>query len=226
MDRPRAALPTIHRFPEVASTQDAARELLGVGRAKTGHIVTADVQTAGRGRYGRSWLSPAGGLYATLILDPRPLIAIACGVAIARALESFDLNVALKWPNDVEHEDRKLAGTLIEAVDDRLLVGIGVNLTEAPLPTATSTQRAGVSIRRGELLLAIWQHLEGGESPDDVLTAYRGRSATIGRRVRVNTDDDRTIEGIAVGIDEEGHLRVETEQGVETVTSGTCEHPT
>ncbi|MBU0595088.1 biotin--[acetyl-CoA-carboxylase] ligase [Candidatus Bipolaricaulota bacterium] len=224
MRGPATELPTIHRFPEVDSTQDTARELLRIGRAKTGHIVTADVQAAGRGRYGRSWLSPAGGLYATLILEQRPLISLACGVAIARAFESFELAVALKWPNDVEHDGRKLAGTLIETVDDRLLVGIGVNLLEAPLSTSTSAQKVGVNVRRGDLLLAIWQHLQGGNEPGEVLTAYRERSATIGRRVRVTSDEQRAVEGIAIDIDENGQLRVQTEGGVEIIASGTCVH--
>ena len=217
-------LPTIHRFPEVASTQDAARELLEYGRARTGHIVVADMQTAGRGRYGREWLSPAGGLYATLILEPRPLISLACGVAIARALEAFDLRVELKWPNDVEHYERKLAGILIEAVDKGLLVGIGINLEKAPLPTATSTKQARAIIRRADLLLGIWQHLQGGAGPVDVLTAYRERSTTIGRRVRVIAGDGRGIEGHAVDVNENGHLLVETESVVETIVSGTCIH--
>ena len=216
-------LPTLHRFPVVTSTQDAARTLLDTGRARRGHIVVADEQTNGRGRYGRSWASPAGGLYATLIVAPRPIPSLACGVAIARALEALGLRVDLKWPNDVESGERKMAGILVETVGDQLLIGIGVNLSDAPLPSATSTQEAGVDIRRGDLLLGIWQHLEGGD-PEDILPAYRRLSTTIGRRVRITSEEGETIEGKAIDIDEEGRLLLQAAEGIASVASGTCEH--
>lgn len=225
MTKKRArALPTIHRFPEVDSTQDAARALIDAGRAREGHIIVADVQRTGRGRYGREWRSPPGGLYATMILAARPLIAIEIGVAIVRALDVFDLRADLKWPNDIEVEGRKLAGTLIERVGDRLLVGIGVNLKEAPIPTAVSVKEIGATASRAELLLGIWQHLQGGSGSERLLDSYRGRSSTLGRRVRVTKESGRTIEGIAMDIDENGHLLVETEQRTEGIASGTCIH--
>jgi len=198
--------------------------LLDVERTGAGHIVMADSQTGGRGRYGRAWLSPHGGLYATIILIPRPLITIASGLAVSRALDVFDVHTLLKWPNDIEHEGRKLAGVLIERTSEYMLVGIGVNLDAEPLPTATSTHRAGADIRRGDLLLAIWQHLEGGESGGDLLVSYRQRSATLGRRVRVTAENERTIEGLAVDVDEAGHLLVDVGGHIETMVSGSCEH--
>ena len=184
----------------------------------------ADVQRAGRGRYGREWSSPKGGLYATVILESRPLVSLAVGLAVAKALEAFDVHAKLKWPNDVEVEGRKLAGTLIEQVGDRLLVGIGVNLDEAPIPKAISTKRIGATVHRAELLLGIWQHLQGGGEYDDLLDSYRGRSSTLGRRVRVTEDGGRVTEGVAMDIDEDGHLLVETEHRVEGIASGTCVH--
>ena len=215
-------LPTLHRFPMVTSTQDVARTLLETGRARCGHVVVADEQTAGRGRHGRTWLSPAGGLYASLIVSPRPIPALACGVAIAHAFEALGVDVSLKWPNDVELQGRKLAGILIEAVNDLLLIGIGANLIEAPLPGAISARTIGREIRRADLLLGIWQHLEGSD-PKDVLPDYRRLCGTLGERVRISREDGTAIEGIAEDVDEAGHLLVRVSDAVETIVSGTCE---
>lgn len=217
-------LPTIRRFPQVESTQDTARMLLDVEHVNVGHIVMADSQTGGRGRYGRSWLSPYGGLYATLILKPRPLISIASGLAVSRALDGFDVHALLKWPNDIEHEGRKLGGILVERTGEVALVGIGVNLDGEPLSSATSTRRAGANVRRGDLLLAIWQHLEGGEPGEDLLASYRKRSATLGRRVRVTVEHQRIIEGLAIDVDEAGRLLVDVGDHIEETSSGSCEH--
>ena len=104
----------VHRFREVGSTQDEARRLLGSGDARPGHVVVADEQRAGRGRFGRDWLSPTGGLYATFLLEGDPAIAVASGVAVAQALTRLGVDARLKWPNDVLVEGRKLGGILIE----------------------------------------------------------------------------------------------------------------
>ena len=216
---------SIHRFAETTSTQDEARRLLHDGRAKRGDVIVADTQTAGRGRFGRSWQSATGGLYATFLVDPDPLIAIRSGVAVAQALETAGLAVRLKWPNDVVVREAKLAGILIETADGTALVGVGVNLTEVPIDGATSIAALGATIRRGELTIAIHRELHARRTAAELLAAYRGHSTTIGRRVCIvpNGTAD-AITGQAIDIDDEGHLIIETPAGPRSVSFGECRH--
>lgn len=214
----------IHRLQQVSSTQDEARRLVESGKGKRGHVVVADEQTEGRGRFGRAWLSPAGGLYATFIVARDPAIQLLSGVAVLRALARFGVDARLKWPNDLVIDGRKLAGILIEIVGDVALIGIGVNLREAPLETATSVRAVGGTARRGELIVAIWEEMGDAEASVDVLTPYREHLTTLGRAVRVTLEGGETIEGTAVNVDVEGRLLVETGSGVRTISSGECTH--
>ncbi|MHC1579031.1 MAG: biotin--[acetyl-CoA-carboxylase] ligase, partial [Dehalococcoidia bacterium] len=128
----------IHYFPELGSTMDAARELAKKGAAE-GTIVIAEAQTRGRGRLNREWLSPAGGIYFTIILRPRispayaPRINLMASVAVAATIKKlFGLKVGLKWPNDVLIEGRKVCGILAEMDAEMDVVnfvnaGIGIN---------------------------------------------------------------------------------------------------
>jgi BirA family biotin operon repressor/biotin-[acetyl-CoA-carboxylase] ligase len=217
---------SIHRFAETTSTQDEARRLLvDKGRAKVGDVVVADVQTAGRGRFDRTWQSPPGGLYATFLVVFDPLVAIRSAVAVARALAVFGIDVRLKWPNDVLVGDAKLAGLLIESDGDRALVGIGVNLTVTPVEGATSVSDCRKKIRRGDLIMEIHRALHDETTDAELLAAYRTRSATVGRRVHVTLGDAaETIEGRAIDIDDAGRLLVDTSAGVRAVASGECTH--
>jgi BirA family biotin operon repressor/biotin-[acetyl-CoA-carboxylase] ligase len=164
---------------ELPSTNDVALSLAEHGAAE-GTVVGADMQTAGRGRHGRAWSSPAGaGLYVSAIFRPvdgiSPLLTIAAGVAIAEGIrEATGLQVALKWPNDVYVSDRKLAGILAEAGStgkarvqpgdpatiSHVVLGFGINLMPAAYPPdvtarATSLERElGRPVDRGLLLAA------------------------------------------------------------------------
>jgi len=215
--------PVVHRFDVVSSTQDEARRLVEHGEAGAGDVVVADCQTAGRGRFGRTWLSPIGGLYATFLVPSSPRIAVLAAVAALRACARFDVEVALKWPNDVVVEDRKLAGILIETAGDLALVGIGLNLDEAPLPTATSLRGLGRRVGRDELVDAIAQELEA-EGDDALLDAYRRGLATLGRTVTVAMESGETVAGRAASVDDEGRLVVETPAGLRTISTGECTH--
>lgn len=212
----------IHRLHQVSSTQDEARRLVEVGRAKPGHVVVADEQTAGRGRFGREWLSPVGGLYATFVVTAVPLISPVSGVAVLRALARFGIDAHLEWPNDVVVDGAKLAGILIETAADIALVGVGINLKEAPLETATCVWSAGGTARRGELVVAIGEELSAAEASEDVLTTYRDDLTTVGHAVVVALEDGKTIEGTAVDVDGQGRLLVETAAGIRAISTGEC----
>src|SRR5207237_2790007 len=114
----------IVRLASTPSTQDVARDL------PVGTAVVADFQTAGRGRLRRVWEAPPGtALLASFVMPARPLASLAAGVAAAHACGP---SARLKWPNDVLLHGAKLAGILAERLADRVVLGIGVNLTAAP----------------------------------------------------------------------------------------------
>jgi BirA family biotin operon repressor/biotin-[acetyl-CoA-carboxylase] ligase len=214
----------IHRLQRVSSTQNEARRLVQTGIAGPGHVVVADEQSEGRGRFGRSWLSPAGGLYATFVVASHPLIPLISGVAVLRALARFGVDAHLKWPNDIVVDGGKLAGTLIETAASVALVGIGINLEEAPLETATSVRAAGGTARRGELIVAIWEEMAKAEASEDILPAYRERLATLGEEVGVVLESGEAIEGTAMDVDVDGRLLVRTATGTRVISSGECTH--
>lgn len=137
---------SVFAFGRVPSTNDLARELAEAG-APSGTIVLCSEQTAGRGRAGRSWESPAGaGLYLSMVLRPRavavpPLLTVVAGVDLARELNRRfpGLGSAVKWPNDLMARDRKLGGILAETTRDGdrdvlLIVGVGINVEPGRLP--------------------------------------------------------------------------------------------
>ena len=144
--------------------------------APEGAVVVADEQTEGRGRLGRRWEAPAGtSLLFSLVLRPRvqperlPELSVVAGAAVAAAIADVArIAPTLKFPNDVLIGGRKVAGVLAEAAHGRVVLGIGVNVNQAPeqLPAqprtpATSLRlEAGREIDRGELLVAILDHLE------------------------------------------------------------------
>jgi len=214
----------VHRFGSVSSTQDEARRLLEARSATIGHVVVADVQTAGRGRFGRTWLSPRGGLYATFLIRPRATISIDVAVAALRALSLLGIETDLKWPNDLLIGERKLAGLLIESIRDVAFVGMGINLVEAPCEGSVSVLEAGRAVQRGDLVVALAEALRAPGGTNEVLETYRRRLTTIGRRVQVTTEGHRMIEGEAVAVDDLGRLIVESSTGRHTISTGECVH--
>ncbi len=160
------------------------------------------------------------------------------GVGVASALRRVaDVDVGLKWPNDVMIGDRKVAGILAEVVDDAVVVGVGLNVTlreaELPVPTAISLALAGASCTdRDTLLRAIvrgigdeylaWRRVEG-DGERSVLPRYRELCVTLGRDVRVDLGGD-SLEGRAVDINADGSLVVQTSAGRRSVSAGDVVH--
>lgn len=211
----------IIRCGRIASTQDRARELLRAGDAGPLAVV-AVAQSAARGRRGRTWVSPEGGLYASLLVPYEPLLPQRIGVALVRALRRFGVRAVLKWPNDVLVEGGKLAGILIEREGDRAIAGIGVNLEPVAVDGAASVRQAGGRMASPEALLAaLFAEFEGMEP--DVLPAYRAALSTLGRPVRIERDDGVVL-GEAVDVDHHGRLLVRGEAGLEAIASGECVH--
>jgi BirA family biotin operon repressor/biotin-[acetyl-CoA-carboxylase] ligase len=213
------------RVDRVGSTNDLARALAEEG-AREGTVVVAREQTGGRGRMGRAWASPPGGLWLSVLLQPDdpadPRLALVVGIGVVEALRgNAGAAIGLKWPNDLMLGGRKVGGVLVESAPPWAVAGIGVNVNvdRADLP-------AGVRAAAVSLAEVLGRHLdleEVGASVltglDEVYAAYRaGRTAevlarwrrlsvTTGRLVRVQAGG-RVIEGTALDIDDDGALLV------------------
>lgn len=215
----------VHHIVSTTSTQQETRGLIAEGKAKHGDIIVADEQTAGKGRFGRSWISPKGGLYATVIVSSVPLISLKAGLAVVRVLRSVGINAGLKWPNDVLVEDRKIAGILIETMEELSLVGIGLNLTLAPLDNATYVTHYVDLPDRDKWAREIAGELIKMSQGAFDLDEYRSDCLTLGNSVRIEgVGRDSAIEGTAVDVDERGRLIVKMRTGNRTVSSGECLH--
>ncbi len=204
------------------STNERAKELAAAG-APHGTLVTADEQSAGRGRQGRVWTAPAGSavLMSLVVRELDELLPITAAVAICEALPA---EAAIKWPNDVWIERRKLAGILVEGRPQEgwAVLGVGLNVTTESFPpelaeTATSLKLAGVETTPGQVLDALLPSLDAwlGAPADAVLPAWRDRDALKGERVRWTGG-----EGVAAGIDDSGSLLVDTRDGRVTLDAG------
>ena len=228
----------VRRHASLPSTMDAASALAHQG-ARHGVVIVADEQTAGRGRRGATWQSPAGaGLYLSFIARPRnpaaiPLLTLAAGVGIRDGIQrSTGLAADLKWPNDLIVGRRKLAGILAEGVgigspSPSVVIGVGVNLQPAAYSPdvagrATSIEgELGRAIDRGQLfdevLISLWDRLAALErNPGDILQAWRAASPNASG-TRVEWDGKQ---GVTAGVDDSGALLVTTNTGTERIIAG------
>jgi BirA family biotin operon repressor/biotin-[acetyl-CoA-carboxylase] ligase len=204
------------------------RELASYG-AREGTVVVAETQTLGKGRWGRRWQSPKGGLWFTLLLRPHSLrdlglISLSAGIAAARTASSF-CEVTLKWPNDVLIGSKKLGGILIEAEAHGssyiVLVGIGMNLNikrediseDIRRKVASLSELTGRLIHQDEFLIELLGHLSHfyheilGGVKTDLLSEYRSLCSSIGKEVKVKTYAE-IVKGKAIDVDETGALLV------------------
>jgi BirA family transcriptional regulator, biotin operon repressor / biotin---[acetyl-CoA-carboxylase] ligase len=218
--------------------------------AAEGLVLAAETQDAGRGRLGRSWVTPPGTALAfSVLLRPSavpaarrgwlPLIAGISAAAATRAVSGVDAR--LKWPNDVLIGDRKLAGILAEATGDAVVIGIGMNVLTSPgdLPAGpgglrpTSLLASGAPVPREAVLTEILRAL--GEryarfraNPDPgrsgLLAEYRDLSATIGQDVRVELPGTAILAGQATGIDGDGRLLVTADGKEHAIAAGDVTH--
>lgn len=215
----------------VESTNDEVRVLAQAG-APDGLIVLAEHQTAGRGRRGAAWFSPAGESLAFSILvrpeEPKalwPRLALATGLAVAEAVESFGPQAGIKWPNDVWIGHRKVAGILVEAGSDFAVIGIGLNINTTAFPPEVSEIATSLRIEtsqvfsRAEVFGEIIRRFAGrrhqiGNDFDALIASVRLRCVLTGRRVSLTTANGLgvgTVEGIGTG----GELLLRTTNGLE-----------
>ncbi|HEX2161536.1 MAG TPA: biotin--[acetyl-CoA-carboxylase] ligase [Thermoleophilaceae bacterium] len=209
--------PRIHH-PVTDSTNERARELASEG-APHGTLVTADEQTAGRGRQGRTWTAAPGEalLMSVIVRDLEPrhaLLPLMAALAVCDAAEAVsDVRCEIKWPNDVWVDRRKLSGILVEArpAAGWAVVGIGLNTGVREFPeelreTATSLHLPEPDVALPPLLAALDRWLAADQA--DILAVWRRRDALAGSPVRWQDGH-----GTARGVDDSGSLLVETPGG-------------
>ena len=238
----------LYVYKEVASTKTVAK-FLSMNNIENGSVVISERQTKAKGRSGKSWESPLGGIWLSIILNPNvdysklPLITLATGVAVAKTLERIGVeNPEIKWPNDIIINDKKVCGILTEAVTkfntiENVIIGVGIdanlNLADFPEELQDGTTTLQIELgRAGNENLLIGMFLEEfekianlfiEEKYEDILKEWRKRSYTIGKIVEVREPFNTYYDAYVLGIGKEGALVVEKIDGtLEKVISGEC----
>ena len=224
----------VFAYEQLGSTMEIAHELAAEG-APEGSLVFARRQEQGRGRLGRTWASPEGGAYFSLILRPlrspgeAPQLALVAGLAAAEAVNKLTgLYPSIRWPNDLLLEGKKLAGILTESRNGAVVLGIGINVTPRPedLPdTATSLAAAGRAGKEDasfccRLTVEVCHRLkaryeawsEQGFAP--IRDALRPWIGLFGHPVHITAGSDY-FEGTAQDVDERGRLVVRLDSGIQ-----------
>lgn len=236
---------TIWHYDAVESTNETLKELLD-GDVPEGLVIWADRQAAGKGRHGRAWASPPGGLYISILLRPKEthaqVLGLLAGMPLIKSLRHFGVFAALKWPNDALFQGRKIAGILSEGVYRRdtynVILGVGINtnldLDRLPpdvQPRATSLKReVNLFVANEECLDYFLEQMDDVYSryvhtPTPLMMKeYRGACGTIGKRVSVETPKGKVV-GKAFDVTPTGALVVldDREQRHEIV-DGTVEY--
>ena len=230
------------------STFDVAREKIANGAAH-GDMIVCDVQTGGKGRQGRKWMSPAGGLWMGIILKPDlelsmlSSVTLLCAVAVCRAMEGMFLDVSpkIKWPNDIYIDDKKICGILTETILENkkaeyVVVGIGINANndieefENEIDnTAISFKKLGLHVCRQQMaanindtLLDLMMEYEKQRDLSFILEYYHSRMLWMGQQAAMkNTVTGEVSQrGKIAGIDTEGRLILQSDKGAQKIVSG------
>lgn len=236
---------TIHYFSEVTSTNDLAKELATI-KAKEGTIIIAETQTGGKGRLGRKWASPRGGIWLSTILRPElsardvPKLTLMTSLAVAKTISQlFNLRTEVKWPNDVLINAKKICGILTEANTrgakiNFVVVGIGINaninLNSLPKQVRETTTSLKHELKREinreqflQILLEKMDHyyvMSAKGHFDSILKEWRSLCRFLDSYVEVTSLNEK-IEGWAVDVDRSGALIIRLQDGtIKKVLSG------
>lgn len=204
---------------QVIDRIDSTQSALKASTPQHGDVLTAEFQSAGRGRLDRTFEAVAGSalLFSAYVEPLRDrndwgFIPLLVGLSVAEVL---GIEFYTKWPNDILSDDGKVGGILCETYADGIVIGIGVNVSmtreQLPVPTASSIfLTTGEAPDRNELLALILKeiafNLAEWESGEDLTDDYLDSSATMGKKVRVDLPSGQSLEGIAAGISLQGEL--------------------
>jgi BirA family biotin operon repressor/biotin-[acetyl-CoA-carboxylase] ligase len=221
-------MPDIRTVAETASTNDDVAGLARHGAAE-GLWLRAECQTAGRGRQGRAWESPAGNLFASTLVrvhpgePPAPTLALVAAVALVETAEAYGVRAVLKWPNDLLVDGAKLSGILLERADDAVVIGFGVNLAAHPTGldrVATSFPAlTGVApdpdafVHTLAEAFARWLGRWRGEGLASVRIRWLERAHPVGSALTARLPDGTSLDGLFDGLDEGGALRLRLADG-------------
>ncbi len=238
-------------FDSIDSTQNQALKMAD-GSENNGAIIIAAKQTGGKGRGGRKWVSPKGGIWFSIILQPNfdisitTLFPIASALALSKALEkTFKMTPELKWPNDITVKGKKLAGILVDASlesnrIENLVLGIGINfdvdvkqiekmLKGTPnFYGVASLSEQKKNVKPVQLIQTFLLELEkiynmlSSKQTKKIISEWAKRSSTIGKKVELNTKEGK-IKGKAVKIDEDGALVLDNDNN-DRVIAGDIVH--
>jgi BirA family biotin operon repressor/biotin-[acetyl-CoA-carboxylase] ligase len=238
----------LYVYREVDSTNTVAK-FLSMNDVENGTVVISEKQTHAKGRSGKSWESPLGGVWLSVILKPNvdqskfPLITLSTGVAVAKTLEKIGVeNPEIKWPNDIIINGKKVCGILTEAVAkfntvENVIIGVGIdaNLDISQFPeelqsgTTTLKEELKRECNENTLIKIFLEEFEkicelfNQEGYEDILKEWRKRSYSIGKIVEVREPFNANYDGYVVGINKEGALIVEKIDGtLKKVISGEC----
>lgn len=232
----------IIRFEKIDSTNAYAKSI--AEEAEEGTVILADEQSAGRGRFARSWISePGKNLLFSIILKPRlpadriALLSLAAGIAVALAIEEVSgLKTDCKWPNDILIDGKKVCGILAESSFARsapisLIIGIGLNVNQLNFPKELQSTASSISLIAGKvfdrdlILNSILEQLEllylriGKDESDYIIQSFKARCAMLGNDVTIQSGNE-SIQGIASDIDRNGALMITTTKGIRKVLAG------
>lgn len=235
----------IHHYDQLSSTNKIARGL-AEDNCLEGTLVIAESQEEGRGRFGRQWFSPKGGIWTSIVLRPStspfqaPLFTILTAVSVYEVLSDLlGSDVGIKWPNDILYNNKKLVGILTEVRAEMesinyLIIGIGVNTNfstaafceEVAIKSISIQEILGKSINRASLLQQLLARIEEyyihctHNGFKDILAKWKTYNVTLGKEVNVESHD-KVSTGIAFDIDDDGALLIRKEDGtIERFLSG------
>ena len=240
-------VPKILTCDQCGSSMDLAWELLTARKIHTWDSVIVTEQTAGRGQFRRSWVSPPGNLYASWVW-PQPsysnhatayqenLIPLVAAYIAAHALELLGVDIQIKWPNDLSYNARKIGGILVEQRNGKIIVGLGINVASAPsLPrsgtetamTATCLAQEGFDLSP----LKVWCHLVKSGlrcfemlirqlTASEFIHLITERLAWRGKQVHILENETYVYPAIVMGVAEDGGLLVKRNARTHIISSG------
>lgn len=237
---------TIKYYREVRSTNSIAASMADA--VEDGTTIISEIQTRGRGRIGRTWVSPKGGIWLSIVLKPKiPVsrayrLTIAAGLAAVKTIRTYKIDAKIKWPNDIIIGNKKVCGILTETKAEAeqikyAILGIGVdaNIDTRLFPEEIRDSSTSLQTELGGAIDRVWftkrlltsfeyEYLRLYKQFPQILDEWRYFLATIGKRVQIN-NPSTAIYGKAVGVDREGALIIKCDDGfIERVVAGECIH--
>lgn len=242
----------VYYFDSIDSTQNQAMKIAS-DKANNGTVIIAEKQTSGKGRLGRKWISPKGGIWLSIILQPKfdisviTLFPIASALALSNAIEkTLGIKSELKWPNDITIKGKKVAGMLVDASlesnkIENLILGVGINfnvdikqieknLKDTPnfygIASLSEQNKTVKSILLVQSFLMELEHMYNLLNDGDtkkIIRDWTRRSSTIGQNIELSTEDGK-IRGKAIKIDEDGALVILENKKNRRITSGDITH--